>query len=510
MSERPQFYENNLSLPKISVETLRQTLEELCPAVLNGVKIIESGDPPTGEYDGRGIFTGELGIALAYLRLAHQALSLAQSGQPLPDFSALSGSRIPNQGPNVPLRVGGLSPLPSKSPISAVALRILHQFATGNAASISDSDISCLEDAVALALSHGSTGFYHGHHLGADEVLFGRAGLLWVLLNIRSRLTDLPQAQRELLKPAVRRIPEVLRVIIGAGREGATEHVQKHGEEEALPLMWPWKPGHYGIGWAHGLTGIIPILLACRPDELSNTADNYVAEIGPTISGLCRLCIAHDGHLPTTIPPSSSSLSRKSPLVQICHGAPAILGLLGCALQNSDLVLNHWQPEWDHALRLATDRVWEQGLLSKGGGLCHGIAGNAWPFLLLHDALEYNGGALAQAREMHGRSETKAPSADEFLSRAIAMLLHARETQPYNESRGTASYDYRMPDHPYSLYEGLAGTLCAWAETCVLVQKRLRKIEAGDAFAQDAAFEQCLQQQLGFPCMGGYGATGFL
>jgi hypothetical protein len=32
----------------------------------------------------------------------------------------------------------------------------------------------------------------------------------------------------------------------------------------------------------------------------------------------------------------------------------------------------------------AANLVWEQGLLKKGVGLCHGIAGNAYLFLALH------------------------------------------------------------------------------------------------------------------------------
>lgn len=189
-------------------------------------------------------------------------------------------------------------------------------------------------------------------------------------------------------------------------------------------------------------------------------------------------------------------------------------------MKNTDLLVNHWTPEWEIAARLATERVWEQGLLSKGGGLCHGITGNAWPLLMLHDVFEYSPDALRRARENYhsrqrqGKKQQEIPemlSGDYFLTRALAMILHARETQPYNHAKSsrTASNDYRLPDHPYSLFEGLAGMLCAWGETVAVLRARLRKMELGEA-GEDEAFKKCIQQQLGFPCLGGNGAVGVL
>ncbi|KAL4796337.1 hypothetical protein BDV19DRAFT_388473 [Aspergillus venezuelensis] len=509
MSERPQFFDNNLKVAEIDEASLRQSLDELRTAVVKGVNIIEAGDHPTGEYDGRGIFTGELGIAVAYYRLEQQAPALSEKDEGLPDFQSLAMARVLGAGPDIPLQVGGLSPLPSKSPIAAIALRMLHESSNSNVTSSFETDIACLKDAVDLALSHGPTAHYHGHDLGADEVLFGRAGLLWTLLNIRTRLPHFETTQQQRLQTVLGRIPDLASTILEAGRQGAAEHVRKHGQDDALPLMWPWHPGRHGIGWAHGLTGIIPVLLACRSEELTTALHNYLKDIGGTVTALCKLCVAHGGHIPTSIPPKTSSLKREQPLVQICHGAPALLGLLGVVLKNTDLVLNYWTPEWDTALRLATDRVWEEGLLSKGGGLCHGIAGNAWPLLMLHHAIEHNDQAIQQARAKHSVSGTESPSADEFLGKSLAMLLHARETKPYNTS-GSGPYYYRLPDHPFSLFEGLAGTVCAWAEAYVIILAKLRKMDVGDGFDDDEAFQNYSGQVLGFPCLGGNGALGVL
>ena len=41
-----------------------------------------------------------------------------------------------------------------------------------------------------------------------------------------------------------------------------------------------------------------------------------------------------------------------------------------------------WKVEWEAAENLATEKVWKEGLLQKGLGLCHGVSGNAWTLLL--------------------------------------------------------------------------------------------------------------------------------
>jgi Lanthionine synthetase C-like protein len=57
--------------------------------------------------------------------------------------------------------------------------------------------------------------------------------------------------------------------------------------------------------------------------------------------------------------------------VQWCHGAPGIVAMLG------DLL--------DLELALAGGELtWRAGPLAKGAGLCHGTAGNAYAFLVLH------------------------------------------------------------------------------------------------------------------------------
>lgn len=176
-----------------------------------------------------------------------------------------------------------------------------------------------------------------------------------------------------------------------------------------------------------------------------------------------------------------------------------------------------WRPEWDVAIRLGTEKIWQEGILSKGGNLCHGLTGNAWPLLDLHDTFTYDSYMQTSARSIRAErlaregeqipKDREVLTGDYFLSRALAFMMLARESPPYSSAREIpSSYDFRTPDRPFSLYEGLAGQLCAWAETCAVIKGRLRQMELAadknmsmEDIERDTIFTKCLLQQLGFP-----------
>lgn len=113
--------------------------------------------------------------------------------------------------------------------------------------------------------------------------------------------------------------------------------------------------------------------------------------------------------------------------------------------------------------------------------------------------------ALHESFELESDSKEGNKDSDCFLSRALTLLLLARETPPYSTALDIPSrYDFRTPDRPYSLYEGLAGELCAWAEACAVAHARLCK-EAGQTESQ-----KIKQKTLGLPCLGGNGVKGIM
>ncbi|KAJ5585089.1 uncharacterized protein N7459_004889 [Penicillium hispanicum] len=520
--ERPQYYENTLSPLPVDSNSLSNTLHELRLAVRNGAEQIHANDPIPERWGLYGMFKHFPGVALAFLRIDYQSPVLIGKSGPSLDYRRYALQRIPSGFPDAPLRASRLSAAASLSPLPGVILRILATVAQTNwdqdaRPCLSLEDITCLLDATNLALRNGCVFTHDDQVMGADDMLYGRAGLLWALLNVRAHRYD--KETERALSPVMETIPDLIRVIIDAGRQGSNDYIDKHGAQDAHPLMYTWLPGHYFFGAVHGITGILTILLACRPEEISN----YLPEIGDTITTLCKLCVANNGHLPMALPPFS--YGQRSEFVQLCHGSPGILILLATALKNVPLCQAYWSPEWDRTIYQATWRIWEEGLLSKGGSLCHGIAGNAWPLLMLHDSFEYHSKNIDEARRGYEqRSQTSLTTdldlseqltSDFFLSRALAFLLHARETRPYNSAPISCNKDYRMPDDPYSMFEGLAGNVCAWADSCAVIQGRLRKMELSAqadsaSLGEDRVFQGARRSTLGFPLIGGNGAIGLL
>ena len=82
-------------------------------------------------------------------------------------------------------------------------------------------------------------------------------------------------------------------------------------------------------------------------------------------------------------------------LVHWCHGAPGTVYLLAraflvwrdekyMAALRSVSACEHHKSSYDLILRKAADLCWERGLLRKGPGICHGVAGSGYVFLLLY------------------------------------------------------------------------------------------------------------------------------
>ncbi|KAJ5672114.1 hypothetical protein N7507_001241 [Penicillium longicatenatum] len=520
MAERPQYYQNTLKPVEVTAVSLAESLEELRVAVRYGAEAIRANETPQDKWPIGGMFKAFPGVALAFLRLDYQSSVLNEESSPQLDYRQLALERIPSEFPGLPLLSSRLSPAGSFSPLTGVTLRAFSELAKTDweresKPSISQQDIACLYDAANLALKNGPLVPHDGRNMGGDEMLYGRAGLLWVLLNMRAHQFN-DETQKS-LGPVFETIPRLVDVIIDSGRQGSKAYIEKNGAEGAHPLMYAWMEEHYCFGAVHGITGILSIILAAKPEELTQ----HIAIIGETITALCKLSLSNDGHLPMTLPPFS--YGQTSELVQLCHGSPGTLIMLAAALKNPALTRDHWCPEWDQTVYEASQRIWEEGLLSKGGSLCHGISGNGWPWLTLHNTFEYHSKELEVARTAYWqRAQASAPlggdlsqklTPDFFLSRALAFMLHSRETRPYNKAAETSDKDYRMPDDPYSLFEGLAGNVCAWAETCAVIQARLRKMELSEKgidCESDLLFKQAVKSELGFPLIGGSGAGGLI
>jgi lanthionine synthetase-like protein len=107
------------------------------------------------------------------------------------------------------------------------------------------------------------------------------------------------------------------------------------------------------LGPAHGYAGIVRALANRRDVELADLSPYLVREDGLV------------NWMPTT------EITPEQIRVQWCHGAPGMVATLGDLL-DGDIAL------------AGGELTWRAGPLAKGSNLCHGTAGNAYAFLVLH------------------------------------------------------------------------------------------------------------------------------
>jgi hypothetical protein len=80
--------------------------------------------------------------------------------------------------------------------------------------------------------------------MGVDEVLAGRAGLLWSLLELKRRRVSVDCDQ--FLATAV---PKLADAIIREGEEAAREFEQRRRDNgEHFPLLWRWIDEYHSLG----------------------------------------------------------------------------------------------------------------------------------------------------------------------------------------------------------------------------------------------------------------------
>ncbi|THH06893.1 hypothetical protein EW145_g3764 [Phellinidium pouzarii] len=478
----PRCVPNNLQPVSLDKENMENVLADLQATIAKSLTILRrysqvANTTNKNNDESETLYTGNSGIALMFLRIAVQYGAAGLEDSLGADFR----SQIPIIIGELlqPLKVhhashAHVSPLATDTGPALVYILaslsypsiILSGENTSESKSKSESEdrwavsTKALRNAVQVAIADDS--------LGGDEVLYGRAGLLWGMLNLRSWLgVELAsQARREDLNhiagDQASIIEDLINEIMEAGDSGS-DLFTKSGEYKGLPLMWQWH-GKYYLGAIHGVAGILTVVLQA-PRKLIMP---HLHVISSCIDALCTLVSQNDGHLPSSLPAKPHSYE----LVQICHGSPGFLLLLAtfraCFPQE-------WHLDWNTAEALASERVWKDGLITKGIGVCHGLAGNAWPWLL----------------QAHARKGS--PEADVSLSRALAFLLHSRELPLL--SRSGNAYLYRISDHPYSLFEGLAGTVCAWMDACVIIRERLAVTEGANS--------ESIRYVFGIPGLGG-------
>ncbi|KAG8230828.1 hypothetical protein J437_LFUL010225 [Ladona fulva] len=241
-----------------------------------------------------------------------------------------------------------------------------------------------------------------------DEALYGRVGYLYALLYLNQNLA--PNTIEDSL------IRQVIAAVLASGKALAKS------ERRKVPLMYVWH-GSYYLGAAHGIVGILYTLLLAKDHLTDSELTEYIR---PTLDFLLSTSYP-GGNLP------SSMGSGRDRLVHWCHGAPGAVHLYCLAYEVFG------DQRYLDAAKKCGDVVWQRGLLRKGYGICHGVAGNAYTFLALHQTLN--------------RSQAKGLGEAKDVLNLYRACRFAEWCTTFNQ------HQERTPDRPYSLFEGLAGTI---------------------------------------------------
>lgn len=273
-----------------------------------------------------------------------------------------------------------------------------------------------------------------------DDILYGRAGYLTGCLLLNDyfggggdEAPPLPECPPCGAPGSSHLVPgHTIEALAGAilRRGAAAAAAVPPGRAEFdTPLWWEWHGAPY-LGAAHGAMGILHTLLHVPAALLEagtpgagrrlRGAVDYVLSLECDAAGVP----GPGGEWPTRAGPPRD----REPLLHWCHGAPGAVFLFSKAFEV-------WgEPAHAAAAARGGEAVWRRGLLRKGPGLCHGVSGNAYALLRLH----------------------RASGDPRWLHRAVQFAEF--------EGSGEFAAAAATPDHPLSLFEGVAGEACLLAD----------------------------------------------
>ncbi|KAF6730310.1 LanC-like protein 3 [Oryzias melastigma] len=237
----------------------------------------------------------------------------------------------------------------------------------------------------------------HFLECGSDELFVGRAGYLCAALILSKD-----------------QIKSICQAIIESGKQYARR------KRKPFPLMYSYYGTEY-LGAAHGLSSVLQMLLSYQ-DMLSGADKDLVWQSVDFLMNQEQNC-----NWPAEL---GAMIERENELVHWCHWSPGYAPHHGVAYLFAKAYLINKKPQYLDTCIRSGELVWQKGLLKKGPGICHGVAGSAYVFLLLY--------------RLTGNSK--------YIYRAqrFAEFIFTEEFKA--GSRSLTSI--------YSLFEGLSGTVC--------------------------------------------------
>ncbi|XP_055639710.1 lanC-like protein 3 homolog [Toxorhynchites rutilus septentrionalis] len=235
-----------------------------------------------------------------------------------------------------------------------------------------------------------------------DEVLVGRAGYLSGAYWLNQILPFKPISNNT--------IEDICEILMKRGR------TYSRSRNLSFPLMYEYHGSDY-LGAAHGLCSILHMLLESPWFAVNDTKEQDYSDIKASVDYFLGIQ-DENGNFPTRL------LNSNKNLIHWCHGCSGAIYMLAKAY----LVFK--EEKYLAGCRKCAESIWREGLLRKGPGICHGISGNGYAFLLMFRLTGENVYLYRAGKFM------------EFLDSDIFVKAA------------------RTPDRPLSLYEGMAGAVC--------------------------------------------------
>uniref|UniRef100_A0A915DU35 Uncharacterized protein n=1 Tax=Ditylenchus dipsaci TaxID=166011 RepID=A0A915DU35_9BILA len=157
----------------------------------------------------------------------------------------------------------------------------------------------------------------------------------------------------------------VLQAMLKSGRQYANHH------KSPAPLFYQWHGKEY-LGAAHGLSGIMQMMLSFW-SLLDHRAQQ---EVKQTVDWMVSIQ-TKEGNFASSTGHIGKSMGEHE-LVHWCHGATGVIQMLIAAY------LAFQDHKYLTAARKCASLIWNKGLLKKGPGICHGVAGSGYAFLLMY------------------------------------------------------------------------------------------------------------------------------
>ncbi|KXL47696.1 hypothetical protein M433DRAFT_76864 [Acidomyces richmondensis BFW] len=273
--------------------------------------------PPASIKPGGGLFKGPVSVAYTFLVLQQLYPDLEVAGHQLGVWSAAYLKAAQDNFSSYPGPQAGNC---------GIADDILALLAIGAASSKDKDMVNELVDYSAECLDAGTE----------NELLFGRAGYLYLLRLVKASFVDDPKTLQ----------------LITDTQEDVIDAILD------TPRPWKWR-GKVYIGAIHGAIGIITQIVLTNPKKYAEKLEAELAVL---------LTYQYDsGNFPSTVPP------ERDRLVQVCHGAPGVV----ISLLSIKEYFPNLKDKIDKAIAKGRECILERGLLTKEPCLCHGISGNA-------------------------------------------------------------------------------------------------------------------------------------